>query len=85
MRDFIIAQRLEERAGKKRKSKKHKDETPEERRARKERKKDKKAKRLLQQKSDAMRGVEELLKSLGGVGDGGHGSGGLPVSSNRGL
>ena len=72
MRDFIIAQRLEERAGKKKKSKKHKGETPEERRARKERKKEKKAKKkMLQGKSDAMRDVEELLKSLGAPGDDG--------------
>ena len=70
MRDFIIAQRREERAGKKKKHKKHKDETPEERRARKERKREKKAKKkLLNGKSDAMRGVEELLKSLGGPED----------------
>ena len=66
MRDFIIAQRLEERAGKKKKSKKRKDETPEERRARKEKKREKKTKKkLLHGKSDAMRGVEELLESLG--------------------
>ncbi|KAF9782235.1 hypothetical protein BJ322DRAFT_1074946 [Thelephora terrestris] len=72
MRDFIIAQRLEERAGKKKKSKKHKDETPEERRVRKERKREKRAKRkVLQGRSDAMRGVEELLKSLGVPGDDG--------------
>jgi RNA-binding motif X-linked protein 2 len=70
MRDFIIAQRREERAGKKKKHKKHKDETPEERRARKERKREKKAKKkLLEGRSDAMRGVEDLLKSLGGPGD----------------
>ena len=67
MRDFIIAQRLEERAGKKKKSKKRKDETPEERRARKREKKAKK--KLLQGRSDAVRDVEELLKSLGGPGD----------------
>ncbi|KAF9651691.1 hypothetical protein BDM02DRAFT_3184211 [Thelephora ganbajun] len=71
MREFIIAQRREERAGKKKKSKKHKDETPEERRARKERKREKKAKKLLQGKSGAMRGVEELLRSLGDEEDGG--------------
>lgn len=72
MRDFIIAQRREERAGRKKKSKKFKDETPEERRARKERKKEKKAKKkLLQGKSEAMRGVEELLKSFGSSGDDG--------------
>ena len=66
MRDFIIAQRLEERAGKKKKSKKRENETPEERRARKERRKEKKGKKkLLAGKSDAMRGVEDLLKSLG--------------------
>jgi len=72
MRDFIIAQRLEERSGKKKKTKKHKGETPEERRTRKDRKKAKKAKKkLLQGKSDAMRDVEALLKSLGSSGNDG--------------
>ncbi|KAI0722716.1 hypothetical protein C8Q76DRAFT_719939 [Earliella scabrosa] len=64
MRDYLIAKRKEEKAakkGKKSKSKrKHKDETPEGRRARKERK------RLRKEKSAGMKGVEELLNSLGG-------------------
>lgn len=62
MRDYLIAQRKEQKAHKKEKSKgksKHKDETPEERRARKERKKAKKAK-----KSQGIRGVEDLLNEL---------------------
>ncbi|KAH9482306.1 RNA-binding motif protein, X-linked 2 [Psilocybe cubensis] len=63
MRDYLIAQRREKKAlkkDKKSKSKgKHKDETPEERRARKERKRAKKA------KSSALKGVEDLLNSLG--------------------
>jgi RNA-binding motif X-linked protein 2 len=89
MRDFIIAQRLEERASKKKKSKKHNNETPEEKRARKERKREKKAKKkLLQGKSEAMRGVEELLNSLGVPGDDGRkmsprGSRGGSPSSRR--
>jgi RNA-binding motif protein, X-linked 2 len=69
MAEYLIAQRKEEKAfkkSKKSKSKaKHKDETPEERRARKARKKEKKAKKLLG-KSEGMRGVEDLLASLGG-------------------
>ena len=71
MRDFIIAQRREERAGKKKKTRKHEGETTEERRARKERKKARKAKKKqqVQGRSDAMRGVEELLKSLGVPGE----------------
>jgi len=67
MRDYIIAQRREERASKKskkRKSKgKHKDETPEERRARKEKKQGKRN-RKLQEKSEGVRNVEQLLRSL---------------------
>ena len=75
MRDFLIAQRKEEKAMKKTKSKKgkHKNETPEERRARKERKKMKKMK-----KSAGVRGVEELLNEFEGrygeVGGGRHDS-----------
>ncbi|KAI0682127.1 hypothetical protein C8T65DRAFT_629192 [Cerioporus squamosus] len=65
MRDYLIAQRKEEKAhkkGKKSKSKrKHKDETPEERRARKERKRLRK-----EGKSAGMKAAEELLQSLGG-------------------
>lgn len=82
MRDFIIAQRREERASKQKKHKKHKDETPEERRARKERKKEKKAKKkLLGGRSDAMRDVEELLKSLGSGGPGDDGQRASPRRS----
>ena len=66
MRDYLIAQRKEQkslRKDKKSKGKgKHKDETPEERRARKARKKEKKAKKI---KSAGMKGVEDLLNSLG--------------------
>ncbi|KAF8897892.1 hypothetical protein BD779DRAFT_1796454 [Infundibulicybe gibba] len=66
MRDYLIAKRKEEKAmkkAKKDKSKgKHKDETPEERRARRQRKKDKRARKM---KSDGMKGVEDLLNSLG--------------------
>jgi len=69
MRDYLIAQRKEAKAlkkAKKSKSKgKHKDETPEERRARKARKAEKKA-RKAKKASEGMRGVEELLNSLGG-------------------
>ena len=51
-------------APKKAKSKgKHKNETPEERRARKERKREKKARREVT-KSDGLKGVEALLRSL---------------------
>lgn len=66
MRDYIIAERREARLKKKSKKKskgKHKDETPEERRVRKARKKEKKGKKF-QDKSEGMRAVEELLKSL---------------------
>ncbi|KAJ7639504.1 hypothetical protein FB45DRAFT_905830 [Roridomyces roridus] len=68
MREYLIAQRKEAKAlkkAKKSKSKgKHKDETPDERRARKARKAEKKARKA--KKSEGMRGVEELLNSLGG-------------------
>ncbi|KAF9559673.1 hypothetical protein CPC08DRAFT_508041 [Agrocybe pediades] len=71
MRDYLIAQKREKKAlkkGKKSKGKgKHKDETPEERKARKARKAEKKAKKA---KSSAMKGVEELLSSLGRPGTG---------------
>jgi RNA-binding motif protein, X-linked 2 len=67
MREYIIAQRKEARAAKKSKKskskRKHKDETPEERRVRKERRKDKKD-RKLQEKSEGVKNVEQLLKSL---------------------
>ncbi|KAI0092406.1 hypothetical protein BDY19DRAFT_990134 [Irpex rosettiformis] len=66
MRDYLIAQRKEQKALKKTKKKgksKHKDETPEERRARKERKREKKLKKQ-HGKSDALRGVEDLLNEL---------------------
>ncbi|KIK96420.1 hypothetical protein PAXRUDRAFT_10846 [Paxillus rubicundulus Ve08.2h10] len=66
MRDYLLAQRKEKKALKKsKKSKKdrHKDETPEERRARKERKREKKL-RKEKMKSDGVKGVEDLLKSL---------------------
>src|ERR1700734_653231 len=70
MAEYLISKRKEDKALKKlKKSKpskgKHKDETPEERRARKARKKEKKTKKLLG-KSEGMRGVEDLLASLGG-------------------
>ncbi|KAH7931170.1 hypothetical protein BV22DRAFT_1190479 [Leucogyrophana mollusca] len=67
MRDYLLAQRKEAKALKKAKGSKgkHKNETPEERKARKERKKEKKAKKL-KSKSNGMRGVEDLLKNLGG-------------------
>ncbi|TCD67513.1 hypothetical protein EIP91_012318 [Steccherinum ochraceum] len=66
MRDYLLAQRKEQKALKKsKKSKaKYKDETPEERKARKQRKKDKKERKL--KKSEGMMGVEELLKQLEG-------------------
>ncbi|KAI0322504.1 hypothetical protein OF83DRAFT_1093593 [Amylostereum chailletii] len=67
MRDFLLEKWREERRAKKsKKSKsksKHKDETPEERRARKERKREKKARKHAS-KSDGLKGVEALLKSL---------------------
>lgn len=62
MRDYLVAKRKEEKGAKKGKTSKsknkHKDETPEERRARKERKG--------KGKSAGMKGVEDLLNSLGG-------------------
>ncbi|KAI9574415.1 hypothetical protein HD554DRAFT_2165910 [Boletus coccyginus] len=66
MRDYLLAQRKEMKALKKtKKSKKdrRKDETPEERRARKERKRERKL-RKEKTKSEGVRGVEDLLKSL---------------------
>jgi len=67
MRDYLLEKWRAERAkkkGKKAKSKgKHKDETPEERRKRKERKKDKRARREAS-KSEGLKGVEALLRSL---------------------
>ncbi|KAJ6615613.1 hypothetical protein B0H10DRAFT_1801130, partial [Mycena sp. CBHHK59/15] len=70
MRDYLLAQRREVKALKKAKKSskskgKHKDETPEERRARKARKVEKKS-RKAKKASEGMRGVEELLNSLGG-------------------
>jgi len=65
MRDYLIQQRREAKALKKTKSKgkmRHKDETPEERRARKAKKKERKARKV---KSEGLKGVEDLLKSLG--------------------
>jgi len=66
MRDYLIEQRREAKALKKtKKSKgkmKHKDETSEERRARKAKKKERKARKV---KSEGLKGVEDLLKSLG--------------------
>ncbi|EIN10977.1 hypothetical protein PUNSTDRAFT_63827 [Punctularia strigosozonata HHB-11173 SS5] len=67
MYEYLVAQRREEKTKKKAKKakgkSKHKDETPEERRARKERKRAKKARKQLG-KSDALKGVEELLQDL---------------------
>ncbi|KAI0303981.1 hypothetical protein BC826DRAFT_203463 [Russula brevipes] len=72
MRDYLLEKWREERAkkkGKKSKSKgKHKDETPEERRLRKERKKEKRARREAS-KSEGLKGVEALLRSLDQRGD----------------
>ena len=66
MRDYLIEQRREAKALKKaKKSKgktKHKDETPEERRARKAKKKERKGRKV---KSENLKGVKDLLKSLG--------------------
>jgi RNA-binding motif X-linked protein 2 len=66
MRDYLIEQRREAKALKKNKKSKgkmkHKDETPEERRARKAKKKERKARKV---KSEGLKGVEDLLKSLG--------------------
>ncbi|KAF9534600.1 hypothetical protein CPB83DRAFT_802647 [Crepidotus variabilis] len=66
MRDYLIEQRKEAKALHKKKIKgknKRQDETPEERQARKARKQAKKEKRL---KSAGVKGVEDLLKSIGG-------------------
>jgi RNA-binding motif X-linked protein 2 len=67
MHDYLLEKWREERATKKaKKSKskgKHKDETPGERRERKERKKEKRARREAH-KSEGLKGVEALLKSL---------------------
>ena len=68
MRDYLLAQRREEKALKKKKKAKskgkHKDETPEERATRKARKRAKKEKREKKLKSEGVRGVEELLKTI---------------------
>lgn len=67
MRDYLLQKWREERAGKKAKKAKskgkHRNETPEERRARKERKREKKAMREVT-KSEGLKGVEALLRSL---------------------
>ena len=70
MRDYLIEQRRKAKALEKtKKSKgKHKDETPEERRARKAKKKERKerkARKAGKVKSEGLKGVEDLLKSLG--------------------
>ncbi|KAF8622081.1 hypothetical protein AX15_007225 [Amanita polypyramis BW_CC] len=68
MRDYLLEKRKEEKALKKKKAKskgKHKDEALEERAARKARKKAKKEKKEKKLKSEGVRGIEELLKSLG--------------------
>jgi RNA-binding motif X-linked protein 2 len=69
MREYLLAQRREQKALKASKPKKlkkpkskHKDETPEERRARKERKRERRANKAT--KSEGVRGVEALLASL---------------------
>ncbi|KAI9513288.1 hypothetical protein F5148DRAFT_971951, partial [Russula earlei] len=71
MRDYLLEKWREERAKKKGKKAtsrgKHKDETPGERRERKKRKREKKAKREAS-KSEGLKGVEALLRSLGGGG-----------------
>jgi len=71
MYDFLLQQWREQRQSKKSrpsKSKgKHKHETPEERRARKERKRERKAAKRSTGKSEGLKGVEALLKSLGRV------------------
>jgi len=67
MRDYLLEKWREERAkkrGKKTKSnRRRKDETPEERRARRERKREKRARREAS-KSEGLKGVEALLRSL---------------------
>ncbi len=71
MAAFLLEKRREEKARKKAKKgkskEKRKDETPEERRARKERKREKKARKVAK-RSEGLKGVEELLKNLGGSG-----------------
>jgi RNA-binding motif protein, X-linked 2 len=73
MHDYLLQQWREERAKKKRKKAKskgkHKDETLDERRERKKRKKEKRARREAN-KSEGLKGVEALLKSLDQRGDG---------------
>lgn len=68
MRDYLLSKRREEKALKKQKKAKskgkHKDETPEERAVRKARRKAKKEKREKKLKSEGVRGVEALLKSI---------------------
>jgi len=69
MRDYLIAQRKEQKALKKSKSKgksKHKNETPEERRARKERKREKKL-RKQHGRSDDTKDMEQILNELEGL------------------
>jgi RNA-binding motif X-linked protein 2 len=77
MYEYLVAKRKEEKAvsnskkskktKNKDKSKKRENETAEERRARKERKREKKAKKGV---SDGVKGVQDLLQSLGGDGIG---------------
>ncbi|KAF9238824.1 hypothetical protein BU15DRAFT_75044 [Melanogaster broomeanus] len=67
MRDYLLAQRREMKAlkkSKKPKKDKYKDETPEERRARREQKRERKLRKERLKKSDGVRGVQDLLKSL---------------------
>jgi len=70
MYEYLVAKRKEEKAlkkAKKVKSKnKHKNETSEERQARKARKKERKERKARKGKSEGMKGVEDLLNSLGG-------------------
>ncbi|KAF8076763.1 hypothetical protein FPV67DRAFT_1559155 [Lyophyllum atratum] len=70
MRDYLLSQRKEEKALKKLKKSqsksKRKDETREERQARKAKKKEKRARKV---QSGAMKGVEDLLSTLGHRGD----------------
>ena len=66
MREYLLARRREMKAlkkSKKSKKDKHKGETPEERRARKERRQERRA-RKEKTKSEGVKGVEDLLKSL---------------------
>jgi RNA-binding motif protein, X-linked 2 len=70
MFEYLVTKRKEEKALKKAKKIKsksrHKNETPAERQARKEKKKEKKERRARKGKSEGMKGVEDLLNSLGG-------------------